>query len=145
MRSTIAYTTARILLFVAATGMLYVLGARGILLLGLALIVSGIASYVLLSRQRDAMSGAIAARLGGVTGLISDFRSRLDTGTRTEDDDEADRPAAAPQAGAVAQAGAAPDPQAAQPQAAQPQAAQPQAARPKQAAQPDPAAKARRA
>ncbi len=134
MRSTIAYTTARILLFVAATGVLYVIGARGLLLLGLALLISGIASYVLLSRQRDAMSGALTARLGGVTGLISDFRSRLDTGTRTEDDDEDDGPAASVPPAAVAQAGAAPDPQAAQPQAAQPQAAQP-----------DPAAKARRA
>lgn len=83
MRSTIAYTCARILLFVAAAGVLYVVGARGLLLLGLALLVSGIASYVLLSRQRDAMSGAIAARLQGLRGL----RSRLDAGTRAEDDD----------------------------------------------------------
>ncbi len=88
MRSTIAYTTARILLFVAATGVLYVIGARGLLLLGLALLVSGIASYVLLSRQRDAMSGALTARLGGVRGRISEFRTRLDDGTRAEDDDE---------------------------------------------------------
>jgi Mn2+/Fe2+ NRAMP family transporter len=83
MRSTIAYTCARILLFVAAAGLLYVVGARGLLLLGLALLVSGIASYVLLSRQRDAMSGAIAARLQGLRGL----RSRLDAGARAEDDD----------------------------------------------------------
>ena len=94
MRSTIAYTTARILLFVAATGVLYVIGARGLLLLGLALLVSGIASYVLLSRQRDAMSGALTARLGGVRGRISDFRTRLDDGTRAEDDDQEPGPAA---------------------------------------------------
>ena len=83
MRSTIAYTTARILLFIAATGLLYLVGARGLLLLGLALLVSGIASYVLLSRQRDAMSGAIATRLQGLRGL----GHRLDAGTRAEDDD----------------------------------------------------------
>jgi Mn2+/Fe2+ NRAMP family transporter len=83
MRSAIAYTSARILLFVAAAGLLYLVGARGLLLLGLALLVSGIASYVLLSRQRDAMSGAIAARLQGLRGL----RSRFDAGTRAEDDD----------------------------------------------------------
>jgi Mn2+/Fe2+ NRAMP family transporter len=83
MRSTIAYTTARILLFIAATGLLYLVGARGLLLLGLALLISGIASYVLLSRQRDAMSGAIAARLQGLRGL----GHRLDAGTRSEDDD----------------------------------------------------------
>ncbi len=110
MRSTIAYTTARILLFVAATGVLYVVGARGLLLLGLALLVSGIASYVLLSRQRDAMSGALAARMGGVRGRVSDFRTRLDAGTRAEDDDgpEPAAPAGAAQAGAVPQPGAAP-------------------------------------
>jgi Mn2+/Fe2+ NRAMP family transporter len=86
MRSTIAYTTARILLFVAAAGLLYLVGARGLLLLGLALLVSGIASYVLLSRQRDAMSGAIASRLHGLRGLRGLGR-RLDAGTRAEDDD----------------------------------------------------------
>ncbi|HUY51396.1 MAG TPA: DUF4229 domain-containing protein [Streptosporangiaceae bacterium] len=80
MRSTIAYTCARILLFVAATGLLYLAGASGLLLLGLALVISGIISYVVLSRQRDAMSGAIAARFQGL-------RGRLDAGSRAEDDD----------------------------------------------------------
>jgi Protein of unknown function (DUF4229) len=80
MRSTIAYTTARILLFVAVTALLYLAGARGILLLGAALLISGVVSYVLLSRQRDAMSSAITSRIQG-------FRGRLDAGTRTEDDD----------------------------------------------------------
>ena len=45
MRSTLAYTTARILLFVAATGLLYLAGLRSVLLLGAALLVSGIFSY----------------------------------------------------------------------------------------------------
>ena len=80
MRATFAYTTARILLFVAATGLIYLAGARGLLLLGLALLVSGAASYILLSRQRDAMAGALTRRLGSV-------RSRLDAGTRVEDED----------------------------------------------------------
>jgi len=80
MRSTIAYTTARILLFVVVTGLLYLAGAQGLLLLGLALLISGIISYVLLSRQRDAMSSAITSRLQG-------FRGRLDSGSRSEDDD----------------------------------------------------------
>ena len=83
MRSAIAYTSARILLFVAAAGLLYLVGARGLLLLGLALLVSGIASYVLLSRQRDAMSSVLASRLPGLRGL----GRRLDAGTRAEDDD----------------------------------------------------------
>ncbi len=80
MRATFAYTTARILLFVAATGLIYLAGARGLLLLGLALLVSGAASYILLSRQRDAMAGALTRRLGSV-------RSRLDAGSRVEDED----------------------------------------------------------
>lgn len=80
MRATVAYTTARILLFVAATGLIYLAGARGLLLLGLALLLSGAASYVLLSRQRDAMAGALSQRL-------TSFRSRLDAGARAEDDD----------------------------------------------------------
>src|ERR1700743_3401111 len=35
MRTGLAYTSARILLFVAATGLLYLAGARGLLLVGL--------------------------------------------------------------------------------------------------------------
>ena len=80
MRATIAYTAARILLFVAAAGLIYLAGARGLLLLGLALVVSGAASYILLSRQRDAMAGALSKRLGSL-------RSRLDAGARVEDKD----------------------------------------------------------
>jgi hypothetical protein len=80
MRATFAYTTARILLFVAATGLFYLAGARGLLLLGLALVVSGVLSYVVLSRQRDAMSGALVNR-------FRTLRSRLDEGARSEDDD----------------------------------------------------------
>ena len=80
MRATIAYTAARILLFVAAAGLIYLAGARGLLLIGLALLVSGAASYILLTRQRDAMAGALSRRLGA-------FRDRLDAGTRAEDQD----------------------------------------------------------
>ena len=79
MRATLAYTSARILLFIAALGLLYLAGARRFLLVGLALVVSGIVSFVVLSRQRDAMSGALVFR-------FRQFRSRLDEGTRTEDD-----------------------------------------------------------
>jgi Protein of unknown function (DUF4229) len=80
MRATFAYTTARILLFVAATGLFYLAGARGLLLLGLAVVVSGALSYVVLSRQRDAMSGALVNR-------FRTLRSRLDQGAKSEDDD----------------------------------------------------------
>jgi Mn2+/Fe2+ NRAMP family transporter len=80
MRATFAYTTARILLFVAATGLCYLAGARGLLLLALALLISGAASYVLLSRQRDAMSGALVNRL-------RTLRTRIDQGAKAEDQD----------------------------------------------------------
>jgi Mn2+/Fe2+ NRAMP family transporter len=80
MRATLAYTTARILLFVAAVGLIYLAGARGLLLFGLALLVSGAASYILLSRQRDAMSGALVNRFRWV-------RARFDEGTKAEDNE----------------------------------------------------------
>jgi Mn2+/Fe2+ NRAMP family transporter len=80
MRATLAYTTARILLFVAAVGLIYLAGARGLLLFGLALVVSGAASYILLSRQRDAMSGALVNR-------FRSLRSRIDEGAKAEDDE----------------------------------------------------------
>ncbi|HXJ24608.1 MAG TPA: DUF4229 domain-containing protein [Streptosporangiaceae bacterium] len=79
MRPTLAYTSARILLFVAALGVLYLAGARGALLLALAIVVSGVVSFIVLSRQRDQMSGALATRL-------RNWRSRLDEGARAEDD-----------------------------------------------------------
>jgi cell division protein FtsW (lipid II flippase) len=80
MRATFAYTSARILIFVVSLVLLYLAGARQLLLIGLALVISGIVSFVLLSRQRDAMSSALAGR-------ITSFRGRLDAGARAEDDE----------------------------------------------------------
>ena len=87
MRATFAYTSGRILLFVIATVLLYLVGARGLLLLALALVVSGIASFVLLSRQRDVISRALAARIGNSRGRMADLRARIEQGARAEDDD----------------------------------------------------------
>ena len=87
MRATLAYTSARIVLLVVSVVLLYLVGARGLLLLALAFVVSGIASFVLLSRQRDAMSGALMARLKNRRPRGSGFRSRLEEGTRVEDQD----------------------------------------------------------
>jgi Protein of unknown function (DUF4229) len=80
MRAAIAYTSARLLLLVAALGVFYLIGARGLLLLVLAAAVSGLISFVVLSRQRDAMSGALFSR-------FREFRQRLDAGARSEDRD----------------------------------------------------------
>ena len=87
MRATLAYTTARILLFVVAVILLYLVGARSVLLLALALLVSGIASYVLLSRQRDRMSGALIGRLRNGRQRVPGLRARLEEGARAEDED----------------------------------------------------------
>ena len=87
MRTTLAYTSARILLLVVSLVLLYLVGARGLLLLALACLVSGIASFVLLSRQRDRMSGALMARIRTGRGRVAGFRARLEEGARAEDDD----------------------------------------------------------
>ena len=97
MRTTLAYTTARILLFVVSTVLLYLIGARGLLLLALALLVSGIASFVLLSKQRDVMSSALTQRLARGRARAADFRGRLEEGARAEDEDrEPDSPSDSP-------------------------------------------------
>ena len=80
MRATLAYTALRLGLFVVAFLLLYLAGARSLLLLLGAILVSGLISYFLLNRQRMAMSSAISKR-------VTNFRERLDAGTRAEDDD----------------------------------------------------------
>jgi cell division protein FtsW (lipid II flippase) len=85
MRTTLAYTSARIVLLLVSLVLLYLAGARGLLLLALAFVMSGIASFVLLSRQRDKMSGALMERLKNRR--TAGFRARLEEGARAEDDD----------------------------------------------------------
>ena len=87
MRATLAYTSARILLLVGSIILLYLAGARGLLLLALACVVSGIASFVLLSRQRDVMSRALMARIRTGQRRMAGFRTRIEEGAQAEDDD----------------------------------------------------------
>ncbi len=87
MRTTLAYTSARILLLVVALILLYLVGARGLLLLALACLVSGIASFVLLSRQRDVMSGALMAWIKTGRRRAARFQARLEDGACAEDED----------------------------------------------------------
>ena len=87
MRTTLTYTSARIVLLVVSALLLYLAGARGVLLLVLAFAVSGIASFVLLSRQRDAMSGALMSRLKSRGPRTGGLRARLEEGARVEDQD----------------------------------------------------------
>jgi hypothetical protein len=88
MRTGIAYTCARILLLVAALVLLDLAGARGILLLALAFIVSSLASYVLLSKQRDAMSSMLSRRFSRVSAKAAEFRTRIEDGAAAEDVDD---------------------------------------------------------
>jgi hypothetical protein len=87
MRATLAYTSARILLLVVSIILLYLIGARGLLLLALACVVSGIASFVMLSGQRDKMSGALMARIRNGQRRAAAFRARIEEGARAEDED----------------------------------------------------------
>jgi len=80
MRATLSYTVLRLGLFVVVFGLLYLAGARSVLLLAGAILISGVISYFALNAQRTRMSGAISKRIG-------DFRTRLDAGTRAEDQD----------------------------------------------------------
>jgi hypothetical protein len=80
MRATLYYSALRLGLFGVALGLLYLAGARNILLVGLAAVISAIISYLVLARYREAMAGSISAR-------ISNTRERLDEGARAEDSD----------------------------------------------------------
>src|SRR5690625_2299716 len=82
MRSVLAYTAARLLLFAVTFGVLYLLGARGLLAAALAVLISGLVSFVLLTRQRDAMSDRIAGGVSRVKGV----GARLEEGAAKEDD-----------------------------------------------------------
>lgn len=78
MRSVLAYTAARFLLFGVAYGLLYLLGARGWLALILAALVSGLVSYIVLSRQRDAVSERITARTDRMSRRLVDGAAHED-------------------------------------------------------------------
>lgn len=80
MRATLLYTLLRLGIFAVALGVLYLVGARGIVLLGVSAVISAALSYVILSRQREAMAGSISGR-------ITRARERLDEGARAEDID----------------------------------------------------------
>jgi hypothetical protein len=78
MRSVLFYTAARFMIFLVTAAVLALFGARGLLLLALAVLISGVVSFVLLSGQRDAMSSAV------VTG-VRDCRRRFERARTKED------------------------------------------------------------
>ena len=92
LRTTFVYTSARIIMFGASVLVLFWAGARGLLLLGLALIISALLSYVLLNKQRTIIADKLNGRLSRVGSKASEFSKRLDEGAALEDadDDEAE-------------------------------------------------------
>jgi UPF0716 family protein affecting phage T7 exclusion len=84
--SILAYTSARILMFGVAVIILYAVGARGILLLALGLVVSALASYVLLNKQRTIIADKLNGNLGKAGSKVTEFRQRLEEGTSAEDE-----------------------------------------------------------
>jgi len=64
VRPVLVYTASRIGLFIVTLGVLLLLGLQNALvLIAASFVISGIASYVLLSKQRDAMSARISGRI----------------------------------------------------------------------------------
>jgi hypothetical protein len=81
------YTTARAGLFAVTLVVLYLAGMRQLFLLLVAVLVSGILSYVLLGRLRDEMSSSVVERGQA-------FRARMRARTTAEDEADDARRAA---------------------------------------------------
>ncbi len=84
--SILAYTSARILIFGCVVILLHLAGVGGLLLLFVALLVSALASYVLLNRQRQLIADKLNGRLGKASAKFTEFRERLEEGAKAEDD-----------------------------------------------------------
>jgi Protein of unknown function (DUF4229) len=78
MRSVLIYSLSRLVLFAATAGVLFLVGARGFLLLALAVLISGVISFVLLSRQRDAVSSSVTQRAGRIRQGLAEGAARED-------------------------------------------------------------------
>ncbi|GLW65849.1 hypothetical protein Arub01_40930 [Actinomadura rubrobrunea] len=81
MRPVLVYTAARLGIFLATAGVLWLTPLQKaplFLLLG-ALLISGLISYVLLSGQRDAMSAAVVAALNERRRRFEEARAKEDT------------------------------------------------------------------
>lgn|GEM_PF-2049155 len=74
----LVYTTLRIVVLVVVAGVLYLLGARGLILILLAFMLSAVASYILLASQRD----VVGSRMGGFFGRMNE---RIEESKRSED------------------------------------------------------------
>lgn len=81
MRAFLGYTGARLLLFVACWGGLWLVGAKSWLGVFLALVISGLLSYVLLDKLRTRLASSM-------TGGWRDLKRRFAAGAAAEDDEQ---------------------------------------------------------
>jgi Protein of unknown function (DUF4229) len=80
VRALLSYSFLRIAIFFAALLILALAGVHGFLLVLVAAAISALVSLVTLSRLRSSMSASLTRRL-------TNFRERLDEGTKAEDID----------------------------------------------------------
>lgn len=87
----LVYTAARLGLLILVGLPLYLAGARGLLLLVAAFLISGLLSLILLDGTRSRFSGT-------VSGFFQRINDRIDAAARAEDHDEEPAEQAAPSA-----------------------------------------------
>jgi Protein of unknown function (DUF4229) len=87
MRAFIVYNAARLGLFLVALGLLHLFGLGGLMMWALALVISGIASYVVLSSLRDKVSVSVTHRVERAGARATNFKQRLEEGATVEDED----------------------------------------------------------
>lgn len=81
MRAFGVYTLARVALFLGCWGLLWLVGAKSWLGAFLALIISGLLSYIVLDKLRSRLSSTMARGW-------QDIRRRFEAGKAAEDDDQ---------------------------------------------------------
>lgn len=80
MKPTLIYTLSRLGLLALCLGIGYLASLRGIILLVAAFLISGLLSFLLLTKQRTAMG----EKIGGALNTVS---AKLEANTRKEDID----------------------------------------------------------
>ncbi len=92
MRPALVYTVARLAVFAVVAALLYLVGLRGITLLLVALVASGIVALFALGRQRDALSEQVTRAKQAVDERAS-AEDAADDARRAEQDQRANPPA----------------------------------------------------
>lgn len=89
-RAFVSYTLLRFLLLAVVGGVLYLVGARGILLLVGAFLLSGLLSLVLLDRQRSETAAGLDRAVTRVNKRIDDAAAAEDSAQDATGDQSAD-------------------------------------------------------